>query len=538
MVDDFDLLTRPWVNARTLDGTAESLGLSALLAHAHRLSDVEAPVPPGYGGLRHILAALTYRITGLDRQESASEWRRRRDLWLEHGTLASFPPELRPEGDDADPVSRYFDRLEVGRFSLFGPRPFLQDPRLREESETCGINKLVLGRPVGKNGATWWTRHHQGNQGAIPPHEAAWWLIVQWYYGAAGQITARTVYGSRSSSAKAGMLRNTITYYPRGQTLFDSLLLSLVPPAAALPDPASRPGPDLCPWEWEKLPDPAAPPRPPGGMCALLTGVHTHAMLLVPDEHGAVVDAYRTWAYRKPWPERKTENPFVSYERTKGTQRTADPARALWRDLDALLPETAKGATGRTVAASRYRPPRFLEERLNLSGRRAPSGLAAVGFRQDPMTTDHTWWLSSAPPEFTRLLDDDERTAAAVRRLLALLSAECEQELRPRLRRAWREGVRSGPKERLNKSWPQRGARRFWEQAEHLFFARLEAELVDSPADESAENQRTRHAARALCVRAYDEVTQTVMSDRGPAHPPSRIDLLLRRAVIKHRPHL
>ncbi|WP_052745511.1 type I-E CRISPR-associated protein Cse1/CasA [Allosalinactinospora lopnorensis] len=537
-MDCFDLAKRPWIRARTLDGDVAQTGLADLLSTAHRLSGIEAPLPPGYAGLWHILTALAYRITGLDRQEGVAEWRRRRDLWLTHGTFASCPPGLSgepPPSEGATPVERYFARVPEGRFCLFGQRPFLQDPRLVEEAETSGINKFVLGRPTGDNAATWWTRHHASNQGAIAFEEAAWWLIVQWYYGAAGQITARTVGGTRSSSSKAGMLRNTITYFPSGASLFTSLLLSLVPPNPAIPDPASRPGPDLCPWEQEELPDPDAPPSPPGGMCALLTAVHTHALLLVPGEGGHVVDAYRTWAYRKPWPGLKRENPFLSYERSKGTQRRANPSRALWRDLDALLPETADGASGRHVAASAYRPPRFVEERLHLGGEQpGPAGITAVGFSQDPMTTDHTWWLSAVPPVLIERLREEENAAAA-RRLLALLAKECEL-LKARLRSAWRNGVRSGPREKLNQAWPSRGAARFWERAEKVFGDRLAADLGAAEPNDPTQEHHGRVAARGLTLTVYDEVTGNAHEGNGSPHPPSRQDFMLHRSIIKHRP--
>ncbi|MFW5420868.1 type I-E CRISPR-associated protein Cse1/CasA [Nocardiopsis sp. CNT-189] len=535
-MDPFDLRERPWIGVRTRAGQQVETGLAWLLENAHDIADIEAPNPPAHAGLRHILTALAYRVTGLDRQDGAAEWRRRRDLWLAHGTFASRPEGLGGQAPDG-PVRTYFAALPEGALDLFGPRPFLQDPRLTEQSVTCGINKLVLGRPTGVNSATWWTRHHKDNQGAISAGEAAWWLIAQWYYGAAGQITPREVRGSKTSSAKAGMLRNTITYYPRGENLFDSLLLSLVPPGPAVPDPAARPGPDLCPWELEELPDPDAPPSPPGGMCALLTGVHTHAFLLVRDGQDGVCDVYRTWAYRKPWPDLKTENPFISYERTKGTRRTADPSRALWRDLDSLLPETADGATGRTVGAGRYRPPRFLEERLNTGACGRPAGLIAVGFQQDPMTTDHAWWSSAAPPEFARLLTDgSEETlaaAAAARRLLALIDTECTT-VKARLRAAWRDGTRSNPKEKTNRVWPSRGARLFWERAEDLFYDRLAAEGADFESE--ALRRGSRRAARELCLQVYDEVTRTATAG-GSVRPPSRQDYLMRRSVHNNRPH-
>jgi CRISPR system Cascade subunit CasA len=565
-MDNYNLRYRSWTPVHYAGGGTGLTGMQGLFTEAERISRINAPLPPGYGALWHVLTALTYRITRLDTQSDPYEWRKRRDLWLQNGSFTSVPPGLRdtwPEDEAGDPVEQYFSRF-ADRFELFGDRPFLQDTRLREECvrtkgkeelpDTCGVNKFVLGRPVGENGAIWWTRHHDADQRPIPPQEAIWWLLVQWYYGAAGKITARQVNGKKTSDSKAGMLRGTISYYPRGDQLFDSLLISLVPPAQAQPEDTDSAGPDLCPWEWEELPNPDAPPPRPGGIGSLLTATHRHSFLLVPDTDGNVTDVYRTWAYRaSSWPEIPTVNPFLAYRIDGDTPkpRKAQPGRALWRDLDGLLPEAQVSvAQARDRRKAIYRRPTFLDE-FSAIGRRR--GIAAVGFHQDPKTVDHEWWTSGPPQALMDCFDmaDPENSqgevAQAALRLLDRLD-RAWRTLRTCLSRAWVEGTRGASDSKLAGAWPAQAEPVFWEQAERLFERRLEVEAEARAQDSShgqddadeearrglqseAETESERHV-RGLVRRIYEEVTAVVTADQSAQADPH-----LRMAVIEHRPY-
>lgn len=532
-VHDYDLRHEQWCPALDSHGRREDTGLVDLLSRAPELVRIDAPTPPGYGALWHVLTALAYRITGLDVQEDTpAQWRRRRDAWLAQGSFTSVPQQLRPDwpgNPDGDPVTAYFDRY-ADRFTLFGQRPFLQDRRLtRECPSTSGVNKFVLGRPAGDNSATWWTRHHEGQQRTLPPQQAVWWLLVQWYYGAAGRITARNVNGSQTANSKAGMLRNTVTYYPRGATLFDSLMLSLVPPAAARPEDPATAGPDLCPWEWETPPEPDGPPPRPGGMCALLTAVHRHAFLLVPGEDG-VQDVYRTWAYRaKTMPPPPAENPFAAYkvDGAEVSPRRARPGRALWRDLEALLPEA--------WAPASQRAPAFLHDFPEIGVRR---GIISVAFSQDPMTTDHEWWMSTSSPVLMQMFDahDPGHRAAVVGAALRILRAAEDtagKVLKARLRRAWREGTRGKPDKKSVELWPSQAEPLFWEQAEPLFEQRLlqEAHTAQTGGDLPAAEEETGRRLHALARHIYDQVTAVAAEGASGDEDP-----YLRFAVIKHRP--
>lgn len=564
-MDNYDLRHQRWAPVHYIRGDTGRTGLQGLIAEAELIRGINAPMPPGYAALWHVLTALTYRITRLDTQEDPYEWRRRRDQWLEHGTFTSVPSGLRdtwPDDPRGDPVEQYFSHF-ADRFELFGARPFLQDVRLRDECvktekrakvpDTSGVNKFVLGRPVGENGAIWWTHHHDGDQRPIPPDEAIWWLLVQWYYGAAGKITAREVNGKKTSDSKAGVLRGTISYYPRGHRLFDSLLISLVPPAKAQPEDTASADPDLCPWERDDLPSPDVPPRP-GGICSLLTAVHKHSFLLVPDMDGNVADVYRTWAYRSAaWPVLLPENPFLAY-RIDGDAprpRRAQPGRALWRDLDGLLPEAQlSAAPGNEHRSAVYRRPTFLDEFATIGTRR---GIVSVGFHQDPKTVDYEWWMSGSPQALMDCFDAETpehyrpEVAQAALRILDRLE-RAWLTLKHCLNKAWTEGTRGASDSKLARVWPTQAEPVFWEQAERFFKRRLETEVDarfqadPNPSGGAAEEPQqsirneaeteTERQVRDLVRHIYNEVTAVVI-----AKQPGEVDPHLQMAVIEHRPH-
>src|SRR5690606_32856969 len=130
----------------------------------------------------------------------------------------------------------------------------------------------------------------------VPAAEAAWHLVAQLYYGAAGRCSTRTVGSTSAANTTAGPLRAAVSYHPIGRSVFESLLAGLPAPTGERGSDAHQ---DRCPWELDELPDPLSPQPAatwPGG---LLTGRARHAVLLVPDADGEqVIDAYLTWAWR------------------------------------------------------------------------------------------------------------------------------------------------------------------------------------------------------------------------------------------------
>ncbi|MGH8917563.1 MAG: type I-E CRISPR-associated protein Cse1/CasA, partial [Actinomycetes bacterium] len=382
----------PWIPVTLKNGSSTSLGLRELFHRAHEIEGLELPVPPAASGLLRILAALTARIAAgsdgvrlddEDLAEDARGWLRQRNQVLARGRF------------DVGAVDAYLDEeVPEGHLDLFHPtRPFLQDPRLRTECvdgkgqpNPSGVNKLVLGRPTGVNGAVLFGHFTDTDPVPVPAAVAAWHLIAQLYYGPSGQCTPRRITSVKPGNGDAGPLRKTVSYHPWADDLFTTLVLAVPQPGiCGDPDPD-----DACPWEAGELPDPLGPLPAPSWPGRLLTGRARHAALLEPSADGTMVtDAYLTWSTHQPAAAARDPYVILDMPRSGGGPpfaRPADGNRALWRDLDALL---LKGG------GQNQRPPAF--EGLPRKGR---SGLRvrAYGFDQDGQQRDSSWFEATTPP--------------------------------------------------------------------------------------------------------------------------------------------
>ncbi len=201
----YDLRTQGWIPVRR-GGEVVRVGVRELFLHAHEFEDLAVPVPPAASGLLRILYAIAARITGLDsRTPTVDAWLDRREEIL---TTGAFDPTG---------VDTYLERW-ADRFDLFHPEtPFGQDPRLKEECpKAAGVNKLVFSRPVGQN-PVWFGHFTDLAPVPVPTHEAAWHLIAQLYYGAAGRCASRTVRGTNAANSTAGPVRGALSYHPMGR---------------------------------------------------------------------------------------------------------------------------------------------------------------------------------------------------------------------------------------------------------------------------------------------------------------------------------
>ncbi|MET9503496.1 type I-E CRISPR-associated protein Cse1/CasA [Streptomyces sp. NPDC006622] len=389
MSGGFDLRDEPWIPVRLLTGESVPVGLRELFRRAHEIADVELPVPPAAAGLLRILAAMTARIAHdagvrLDDAgvaEDIEDWHALRRRILKRGR---FDPEA---------VDAYFDRrVPAGRFDLFDrQRPFLQDPRLAAECvdasgapNPSGVNKLVLGRPTGVNGAVLFGHFTDTAPVAVPAHEAVWHLIAQLYFGPSGQCTPRRITDVRTGSGDAAPLRKSVSYFAWAPQLFTTLVLAVPGPQVEADWEAA----DACPWE-EELNAPLEPVPAPTWPGRLLTGRFRHAALLVPAAGGrSVTDAYLTWATHESPP--AVRDPYQILDRRKDDTfqpREADGARALWRDVDSLLLKDS--------AHDAQRPP-CLED---LPKQLLPSlRVRAYGFEQDGQQKDSVWFQATTPP--------------------------------------------------------------------------------------------------------------------------------------------
>ncbi|MFF4935346.1 type I-E CRISPR-associated protein Cse1/CasA [Streptomyces griseofuscus] len=471
MTGGFDLRDEPWIPVRLLTGGSARLGLRELFKRAHEIDDLELPLPPAAAGLMRVLAAITSRIGdhSVDRlddpdiAEDIAEWLRLRRRVLKAG-------RFRPEDVDA-----YFDeRVPPGRFDLFDEqRPFLQDPRLRAECvdakgapNTSGVNKLVMGRPTGINGAVLFGHFTDIVPVPIPAAVAAWHLIAQLYFGPSGQCTPRRITGYRTGSGDAAPLRKSVSYFPWGPDLFTSLVLAVPSPKVEVDWDTD----DTCPWEEAHLAEPLKPIAPMTWPGRMLTGRFRHAVLLVPSPDGRqVTDAYITWSTHEPAPE--VRDPYQILDRRKDGEfqaREADGARALWRDLDSLLLKDSRQDTQRPPVLEGL--PTSLLPLLRVR---------AWGFDQDGQQKDSIWFRSTTPQVLTWLEENDAEMAHYIKRCHAA-AEQVGERLDFAARVAWKAATDSNvdlsPKAKIKLDarkpgpWASAALTRFWPQAEAEFW--------------------------------------------------------------------
>ncbi|MFD3680389.1 type I-E CRISPR-associated protein Cse1/CasA [Streptomyces sp. NPDC058613] len=476
MADGFDLRDERWIPVRLADGVALRVGLRELFHRADEIVDLELPVPPAASGLLRVLAAMTSRIAGCegvrlddeDLGEDVNGWLRLRNRVLAEGRF------------DPKQVNAYLDQeVPKGHLDLFdGERPFLQDPRLREQcvdGKGCpnpsGVNKLVLGRPTGVNGAVLFGHFNDVAPVPMPAAESAWHLIAQLYYGPSGQCTPRRITSHKPGNGDAGPLRKSVSYHPWASDLFATLVLS-VPQPGVCGDGAED---DACPWESDALPDPLGPLPAASWPGRVLTGRARHAALLEPSpDRRSVTDAYLTWSTHEP--PHTARDPYVILDMPKAGgapyARLADGSRALWRDLDALL---LKGAgQSRRPAAFENLP------RTQRTGLR----VRAYGFDQDGQQRDSSWFEATTPPVLQWREDGPEPE-------MALRVGECREfaelvgeRLRFASLLAWRLATEpetdSSAKVRLDPKkpgpWAHAAAARYWPSAEAVFWSLLTVE--------------------------------------------------------------
>jgi len=526
----FDLRDEPWIPVR-LSGASVRVGLRELFHRAHEIEDLELPVPPAASGLLRILAAMTARIAHESGVRLGSE-----ELTDEIEDWLVLRAKVLARGRfDAEAVDVYLDKDELsGRFDLFdAERPFLQDPRLRSECldakgkpNPSGVNKLVLGRPTGVNGAVLFGHFTDGDPVPVPAHEAVWHLIAQLYYGPSGQCTPRRITTVKPGNGDAGPLRKSVSFHVWAPELFTTLVLAVPAPS----DAVDLDGEDHCPWE-EELADPLGPLASVTWPGRLLTGRARHAVLLEPSaDFTAVTDAYVTWSTHQP--PHSAADPYVVLDRPKTGAgapfaRSADGRRAVWRDLDALLLKD----DGRSQRPSTFE--------LLPSSLRSVLRVRAYGFDQDGQQRDNGWYEATTPPILRWQADVNEEMALYVARCHRAAEAAGDM-LHFAARLAWKltndpetdasAKVKLDPK----KPGPWAGAAlaRYWSAAEREFWRLVTPERCDTPPhrpfaetalaalDEAMGSARADVRAARARSRARSVIRSVIPSDGHPVSDP------------------
>jgi len=359
----FNLLTEPWLPALAMDGASREVGLMEALRQAHRLRDLSDESPLVTVALHRLMLAVLHRVFG---PADETAWER---LW----TAGRF---------DEAALGAYFASV-ADRFDLFHPQhPWGQTPDLPERL-AAPVARLAPELASG-NKATVWDHHCDGTREAVSPAQAARWLLSHQSFCLSGCCGN----GERLQGVGAGPLAHAAVFMLRGDTLFETLLLNLIPlaPGSCVPLPqtsADRPG-----WEPEATPDPEAPPA---GYLDYLTWQPRRLRLLPCREGGtlyvceAIVMPGRQFNVR-----RLACDPMLGY---RGDRRRP----GVWTPLRLGVGESPWRHAAQAVrpSTSRWRRPLVLELAARRIARGAlPAGaglrLSTMGLAGEKARVD--WW--------------------------------------------------------------------------------------------------------------------------------------------------
>ena len=323
----FDLAREAWLPVRFDDGTAGELGLVEVLQRAHEVVGLDLDYPTQEPALLRLLLACCHRLMSGPVDEAS--WKR---LWADGHLPAAA-------------VESYFSQWS-DRFDLFsGERPFFQVPGLESVGKdgVKTVNALVAFAPSGNNVPVFTPLTNDSGL-ELSPADAARWLVERHAWGTASDKTG----AKGNTQVKAGKYTPRIGHLawigfvaPIGETLFETLLLNLIPW-----DRSGLAGADDLPaWEREPL-GPVPRTRPAGGVCDLFTWqgrrvrlfpelrgdqtVVTRVLICAGDE--VARDAVRSVDPHTGWRRKKEKDGSFTYSPIR-----ARPGQQVWRGLASLL---------------------------------------------------------------------------------------------------------------------------------------------------------------------------------------------------------
>ncbi|MFI0155886.1 type I-E CRISPR-associated protein Cse1/CasA [Streptomyces lydicus] len=500
-------------------------GYAQAIRAAHMIDHIDVPYEAAESVILRNLIAMAMRVTGLDTARG-TEWKRLRARVLAHGQF------------DEHQVQAYFAEHQHRMF-VSGERPYRQIAALRDQcGEWSAPGKLVYGLPSGNN-HVWFDKRDEDTP--VPIHVAIWSLEALHGVGAGGGCGRRQLPGRQAwSKTMAGPYRNAVSYFIRGRTLFETLVLNCPSGTPGAPDE------DVAPWESDADPDPLNPASAVvTGRVSLLTGRSPHAVLLNVAPNGQTVQGVQmTWAFQGPGVSMPPAlDPYVMHEHSTDkagreviTTARADPARALWRDVDALLAHTrpAPGprlpdpdkAAGKTKGQQAPRPPAiFAELSSGLSGSATASALRAARVRAVSLASkqanDVLWWSADSPYALFRPEGDATQVPPTVK------SAHSEAEdiciLLDRAVKQMATAMCAGNRKKAaDTHWPANAKRLFWDRAEPTFWQAVAAALEGHPYAPGR--------FLPVALSAYDEATAAAArSPRGMQAVAQARTILTRR---------
>jgi CRISPR system Cascade subunit CasA len=340
---EFDLVSRPWILTRGVDGRIGEVGLEELFATAHGLRAIVGEVPTQTFALVRLLLAILHRAT--DGPPDGHVWG---VLWRD---------AVLPVADVVDYLDAFRDRFDL----LHAATPFYQVADLRTaKGEAFGLDRLVADVPSRKPFFT--TRLKAGLE-RISPAEAARWVVHCQAFDPSG-IKSGAVGDPRVKSGKGhpkgpGWAGRVGGLFIEGRTLRETLLLNLIPAGS----PHVRHGLDDLPV-WERPPQTACEEvsggREPFGPLDLYTW-QSRRIRLFGDGDGITGVIVANGDQLRPQNRHDLE-PLSAWRRSQAQEkalrrplvympREHDPERAIWRGLAALLPAATPAQLGRAADA-------------------------------------------------------------------------------------------------------------------------------------------------------------------------------------------
>ncbi len=320
----YNLLENPWIPALQTDGRIRDVGLRELLVNAHEFREVAHDSPLFVASMLAICVATLQRAwPGVSFIERDDEWSR---IWKQ-------------KRFDGDFLSNYLDQWKE-RFDLFHPQfPFYQTAGMVME-KSSPLFRLALE----ENNAGMFANQDDPDWINPPPALAAQLLVTIQNFSVGLGLTSNAKVGNEILETPRftnGALMGGLTVWPSGATLFETLMLNLVPHEL---NPDDKP----C-WEWDaphelrdKETKVGRETQPIKGICDLLT-VQSRLIRLLPVEvNGRVVvpGVYFTQGRSLPKTTTPTLHPFKLYQASKETglmPLSLSENKAIWRNSGALF---------------------------------------------------------------------------------------------------------------------------------------------------------------------------------------------------------
>jgi CRISPR system Cascade subunit CasA len=343
----FLLTDQPWIPVLDPAGRTRTVSLRELFAECAEMRGLACELPTQSFAILRLLLAVLHRAVGGPADERA--WRA---LWT--------APRL-PMPDIDDYLTEFRDRFDL----LHPTTPFYQVADLRTaNNEVFRLARIIADVP---SGAAYLTCRLGPGVARIPHAEAARWLVHGHAYDVAG-IKSGAVGDPRVSGGKVfpqgtGLCGAVGGVFLEGRTLRETLLLNLVP----LDSPYLRRDERRDVPVWERPPlgsgeeDDAS--RGPHGPVSLYTWQSRRIRFVGDGE--AITGVLLCYGDKLSWEDRHQVDPMTGWRRSAAREKelkrqpvylpaTHDPARALWRGLDALLPPMV--GTGAADGPARLAP--------------------------------------------------------------------------------------------------------------------------------------------------------------------------------------